>query len=112
MSRTAMNLVSRRKELFLFLLCRNLIPKQSTLSPIEQFGEWPPQARTLITSLSDKRSNISEWIHNVSLEGVGVKAKPYSSFGGYFQEGDEIEIGTGGDSFELGEELRRDRWRN
>jgi hypothetical protein len=64
------------------------------------------------SSLSDKRSKISGWIHNVFLEGVGVKAKPYSSFGGYFQEGDEIEIGTREDSFELGEELTEDRWRN
>ena len=57
--------------------------------------------RALITASSDKSSKISGWIHNVSLEGVGVEAKSRSSFGGVFQEGDEIEVRSSEDYFEF-----------
>ena len=59
------------------------------------------QVRTLITTSSDKNSEMSGWIHNVSLEGVGVKGRTHSSFDGVFQEGDEIDFRTGEDYFEL-----------
>jgi len=59
------------------------------------------QALTLITQPSNKRSIILGWIHNISLDGAGVKAKKPSSFRGFLQEGDEIRFRTQEDYFEF-----------
>ncbi len=59
------------------------------------------QALALITPPSNKRSIISGWIHNISLEGAGVKAKKPSGFRGFLQEGDVIWFRTQEDHFEF-----------
>ena len=59
------------------------------------------QALTLITPPSNKRSIISGWIHNISLDGAGVKAKKPSSFRDLLQEGDEIRFRAQEDYFEF-----------
>ncbi len=55
----------------------------------------------LITPPATKRPVISGWIHNISLDGAGVKAKEPSTFGGAVQEGDEIHFKTQEDYFEF-----------
>ena len=57
-------------------------------------------ALTLIT-LSSKRGTISGWIHNISLDGAGVKAREPSSFCGVLEKGEEIQFRTQEDYFEL-----------
>jgi hypothetical protein len=59
------------------------------------------QALTLITPPSNKRSIISGWIHNISLDGAGVLAKKPSSFRGVIREGDEVRFRTQEDYFEF-----------
>ena len=58
-------------------------------------------ALTLITLSPNKGSIISGWIHNISLDGAGVKAKEPSSFRGVLKKGEEIQFSTQENYFEF-----------
>ncbi len=59
------------------------------------------RALTLITQPSNRRSTISGWMHNISLDGVGVKAKEPSGFDGVLRKGDEIQFRSQENYFEF-----------
>ena len=56
---------------------------------------------TVLSPSSNKDSVITGQIQNISLGGIGVRAKAPSSFSGIFRKGDEVEFSTAEDYFEF-----------
>ncbi len=56
---------------------------------------------TVLSPSSNKDSVITGQIQNISLGGIGVRAKAPSSFSGIFRMGDEVEFSTAEDYFEF-----------